>query len=430
MSRSMARASPRCAATTSSGSTPGTLRDIAGNLSPRSRHLSSENNPRRGIFVKSELQIIGAGLTGLTAAIMAAQLGWQVSLEEAHAQPGGRARTLGAPYRANQGPHAVYIDGAFWAWLAANRLTPPIVAAPPRPSLIHAAGRLTPWPVSLHRAIHALPSEAPVDRPFREWLIQHVDAEWAEAIIGVAFVFTFDHDPGRLSAAFVRQGLSRSMAGGARYVVGGWSKLVDLLTDRARDLDIRLRTGSRITALPAGPTILATSLASARQLTGDQALTWPSSRVATFDLGLRAPKAPNWFRVLDLDARIYAARYSLADPLLAPPAHELVQISAACFPGEGKTQVQNRVGRLLDCAWPGWRDTVAWRRGVIRANCTGALDLPGTTWRDRPAIDRGNGVFVVTDQSAAPGLLAEVGINAAERAVAQLGATRSPEFAI
>ena len=39
---------------------------------------------------------------------------------------------------------------------------------------------------------------------------------------------------------------------------------------------------------------------------------------------------------------------------------------------------------------------------------TGALDHPGTTWRDRPAIDRGDGVFLAGDTVAAPGLLSEV----------------------
>jgi hypothetical protein len=52
--------------------------------------------------------------------------------------------------------------------------------------------------------------------------------------------------------------------------------------------------------------------------------------VATFDLGLRADAGPGWFQVMDLDDRIYAARYSLAAPALAPPGHELIQIAAAC----------------------------------------------------------------------------------------------------
>ena len=52
---------------------------------------------------------------------------------------------------------------------------------------------------------------------------------------------------------------------------------------------------------------------------------------------------------------------------------------------------------------------------------TGALDLPGQTWRDRPAIDRGGGVSLAGDQVAAPGLLSEVsftsGVTAARMAL-------------
>jgi hypothetical protein len=57
---------------------------------------------------------------------------------------------------------------------------------------------------------------------------------------------------------------------------------------------------------------------------------------------------------------------------------------------------------------PGWRERETWRRRQVMAARTGALDLPGTTWRDRPAIDRGEGVFLAGDMVAAPGLLSEV----------------------
>jgi hypothetical protein len=39
---------------------------------------------------------------------------------------------------------------------------------------------------------------------------------------------------------------------------------------------------------------------------------------------------------------------------------------------------------------------------------TGALDPPGKSWRDRPAIDRGGGVFLAGDMVAAPGCLSEI----------------------
>jgi phytoene dehydrogenase-like protein len=370
--------------------------------------------------VKPDLTIVGGGLTGLTAAIEAAERGWQVTVAEAHSRPGGRARSLAAPFRANAGPHAIYVDGPWWAWLERRGLTPPIVEAPGYASLVRAGGRLGPWPAGLSKAIAALPAEAPAGESFRAWLLRHVDAKTAEAIVGVVFIPTFDHDPGRLSAAFARQCLRRALAGGARYVAGGWSTLVGLLAGRAASLGAQICTQTRVAALPAGPAILATSLATARQLTGDRSLAWPSARVATVDLGSRADGGPDWFRVMDLDDRIYAARYSLADPTVALPGHELVQISAACAPGERKTDAERRVQRLLDQSWPGWRAAVQWHRSSVRTHCTGAIDLPGTTWRDRPAVRRSTALNVATDQSAAPGLLAEVGIAAAQVALQQL----------
>jgi phytoene dehydrogenase-like protein len=373
--------------------------------------------------VKSDLTIVGAGVTGLTAAIEAAERGWRVSVAEAHSRPGGRARSLAAPFRANTGPHAIYVDGPWWAWLERRGLTPPIVEAPHYATLVRAGGRLGPWPPELSEAMAALPAEAPVQESFRAWLLRHVDAKTAEAIVGVVFIPTFDHDPGRLSAAFARQRLRRALAGGARYVAGGWSALAGLLAERAASLGAQICTQIRVPAPPAGPAILATSLATARQLTGDRSLTWPSARVATVDLGLRADRGPGWFRVIDLDDRIYAARYSLADPSLAPAGHELIQVAAACAPREGKADAERRVQRLLDQSWPGWRAAVQWHRSAMRTHCTGAIDLPGTTWHDRPAISRSNTLTVATDQSAAPGLLAEVGITAAQLALQQLGET-------
>ena len=47
----------------------------------------------------------------------------------------------------------------------------------------------------------------------------------------------------------------------------------------------------------------------------------------------------------------------------------------------------------------------------------GAVDLPGHTWRDRPQIEQGNGVFLAGDWVAAPGLLSEVAFSSAVTAV-------------
>lgn len=77
-------------------------------------------------------------------------------------------------------------------------------------------------------------------------------------------------------------------------------------------------------------------------------------------------------------------------------------------PGESVDAAGARLERLLDQCLDGWRERETWRRRQVMDGRSGALDLPGTTWADRPAVDRGDGVFLAGDMVAAPGLLAEV----------------------
>lgn len=239
-------------------------------------------------------------------------------------------------------------------------------------------------------------------------------------MIGLSFIGTYEHDPGRLSAAFVNERLRRLLSSGACYVVGGWSSLVDRLAQRATKLGVRFRLRCRVQSLEQGPVIVATHLADARRLTGDPSLEWSSGRTALLDLGLRADESTDWFRVIDLQDRIYMARYSVVDRTLAPRGADLLQAAAACAPSERLDVAIRRIERLLDMSSPGWRDRISWRRAYLMDAQTGAVDLPGTAWQDRPAVRRGPTLAVATDQSAAPGLLSEVGASAALSAVEAL----------
>jgi hypothetical protein len=64
----------------------------------------------------------------------------------------------------------------------------------------------------------------------------------------------------------------------------------------------------------------------------------------------------------------------------------------------------------------GWRAHEVWRRALVVEGASGAVDPVGTTWRDRPAIDRGEGRYLAGDAVAAPGLLSEVSVNSGVRA--------------
>ena len=58
-----------------------------------------------------EITVVGGGVAGLVAAIECAQAGQRVRLFDAGREPGGRARTLDGPFRANLGAHVLYADG-------------------------------------------------------------------------------------------------------------------------------------------------------------------------------------------------------------------------------------------------------------------------------------------------------------------------------
>jgi hypothetical protein len=269
------------------------------------------------------------------------------------------------------------------------------------------------------KAVMTRGAVAPVSETFFEWATRQWGPEVARLLSNLAGVFTFDYDPGRLSAAFVWERLRRVFAPRlptARYVTGGWGVLVDRLAERAVALGVEIRTGSGAERLPESrPVIIATELRSARALLGDESVRWEGSHVALLDVGISARRGDP-FVVSDLDAPGWVEKFSAADRSLAPKGRDLVQVQIGLRPAETLEDGVGRAEDLLDCGYPEWRTREHWRRRSGLQSRSGALDLPGSTWEDRPAIDRGDGVFLAGDMVAAPGLLSEVGFNSALRA--------------
>lgn len=184
----------------------------------------------------------------------------------------------------------------------------------------------------------------------------------------------------------------------------------------ARARGVVIETGSRLSELPAGgPVIVATSLASARSLLGDPGLEWPSGTAALLDMAVTHSKKDGNVS-FDMDEGGFTSQYSDHDPSLAPQGQALFQGQMPLRPGESKADALARLEKLFDLTTPGWRTRLLWRREGVSRGRTGALDLPGLSWRDRPAVDRGDGVFLAGDSVAAPGILAETSINSALRA--------------
>ncbi|HEY3759723.1 MAG TPA: NAD(P)-binding protein [Solirubrobacteraceae bacterium] len=374
----------------------------------------------------SRITVIGGGLAGLTAAIACAEEGGKVRLLEAHETLGGRARSDGGPYKTNFGPHALYSDGPFWKWCKQRDLLP----AHARPTL---SGVRLRWQGELRRTppLGMIPDvlrlrgrEAPVELDFRSWATKHTDARTAALLSNAAGVYTFHHDPGELSAAFIWERTKRALLSPlpvARFPIGGWSALVTKLETRARELGVAIETSSRVQELPEAPVIVATELSQARGLLDDESLDWPSARTLCLDLAVRHRRGDPYV-VADLDEAGWIERFTALDDSLAPAGEELFQAQMPLRPGESAEQAAARLERLLDLALVDRRARETWRRRQVMDARTGALDMPGSTWRERPAVDRGDGVFLVGDMVAAPGLLAEVSwasaVEAARLAVA------------
>ncbi len=379
------------------------------------------------------ITVIGGGLAGLTAAVTAAEAGAKVTLHEAHHTLGGRARTADGPYRTHDGPHALYNGGPHWTWLRQRDLIGPLAPLPPLEAArlrLRYKGvlRRTP-PFALLKLLRPGVGPAPVDTDFLTWATGVAGEEAARAAAHYSAVALFHHDPGSLSAAFVQERLRRAakLPPEAHHPRGGWSSVVDRMAARAWNLGVRMETLSRVDTLPTdAPVVVATSLDAARRLLGDPALTWPSGRTALVDLAVRTRRG-DAFAVSDLDAPgwighggpgVSPRRRSIAqDRTLAPAGEQLIQGQIPLAPHESKADGTARAEELLDLGMPGWRDRVTWRREAVANGRTGAVDPPGTTWRDRPAVDRGDGVYLAGDQVAAPGLLSEVSFTSALTAV-------------
>ncbi|MFF9487102.1 FAD-dependent oxidoreductase [Streptomyces sp. NPDC014676] len=369
------------------------------------------------------ITVIGGGFAGLTAAITAAEAGAKVTVHEAHHTLGGRARTAEGPYRTNDGPHALYNGGPHWTWLRQRNLIGPLAPLPPleaaRLRLRHRGTlRRTP-PFALLKLLRRGIAQAPVDTDFLTWATTIAGEEGARAAAHYTAVALFHHDPGSLSAAFVQERLRRAtkLPPEAHYPRGGWGGLIDRMAAHAWNLGVRMETLSRVGTPPTDtPVVVATSLDSARRLLDDPTLTWPSGRTVLIDLALRTRRG-DAFAVSDLDAPGWLERFTAQDRTLAPTGEQLIQGQIPIAPHETKADGTARAEELLDLAFPDWRERVTWRRDAIANGRTGAVDPPGTTWRDRPAVDRGDGVYLAGDQVAAPGVLSEVSFNSALTAV-------------
>ncbi|MEV5506711.1 NAD(P)-binding protein [Streptomyces orinoci] len=371
------------------------------------------------------ITVIGGGIAGLVAAVACAEEGVQVTLYEAHRTLGGRGRATAGPYMAHEGAHVFYADGPWWSWLEERGLTGRLGLPGPRDFSygVLREGRLGHRVPAgfLRMMLPGRPRTAPVEEDFHGWAARRYGETAARAAANALGVVTYEANTGRLSAAFA-WGLFRRIyttrPPAVRWVTGGWQTVLNRLEGRARALGVRIETGARIggpAELPGRPVIVATELASARALLGDDSLRWESGHCVMLDLAVRRSRRDR-FIAIDLDAGGFHEAYTPQDPATAPPGESLFQLTMPVREGESTAYARQRLEALADLTVPGHRERTTWRRWGTARGRTGALDLPGFTWRDRPAVARGDGVFLAGDMVAAPGMRGEIAILSAVKA--------------
>lgn len=378
--------------------------------------------------------VVGAGLSGLTAACLLARAGCAVTVFD-KGRPGGRARTTTHhDAHLNLGPHALYrrsfgarilddlgvprpgtqvAGGAQLLWQGRPH------ALPTRPLALLQSPLLQDARWAFGRTLATLSlNTRPPGQSAADW-VQELPTPASRALFaGLIRLSTYATELEHLSAEAARQQLA-AVTWGVDYIDGGWATLVRGLVQVAQGLGVRLVRGHVDQVGPgwvhlddtrhsADAVLVATPPAAFTRLTGQPVVHRPVNAcvldvVVRGDLG--APDV-----VLDLDAPRYVSVHSrVAD--LAPAGTEVVHVARYLRRGEvgDRAELEAWMSQL----YPGWHAKAVHARFAPSLQVVG--DLPDPT-RARATAHVAPGLWRAGDWVGARGMLADAGFASAERA--------------
>ena len=316
---------------------------------------------------KYDVVVVGAGPAGLAAGATAAGAGVSTLMLDAH-QPGGRSSTdERGVYRFNRGPHGFFHSEEATAVL--GRLGVPVPPGAPPPverARCRLGDRIAKLPGSTRAllttdllttrgkvAVGRVLAGAKRWRPdalagltIGQWIDDLRLPDDARALLLLLVRTTaYVHDEDLVSADVAASQLRLGMAGGVRYLHGGFASLVDGLATAARRNGADLRSGSAVTSvIPSdhGVTVLAggreisagAAVLAAGGPDADAALldarpaAWeglgPKVEASCLDLGLRTGLAEPV--LYGIDPPLYLADQAYVTEGLAPAGHGLVHV--------------------------------------------------------------------------------------------------------
>ncbi|HEX6781538.1 MAG TPA: FAD-dependent oxidoreductase [Solirubrobacterales bacterium] len=385
--------------------------------------------------------VVGGGPAGLMAAGRLAEGGFETVLLEAGPHLGGRAASeRRGGFILNQGPHALYIGGPARRELKVSGIeldwwnpTSPAASVFPVEGKVKrslgGSGQLGRWFLRLQRTE---PAEL-AGISTAEWLRQSLGSERARAsAAALVRVTTFVADQESLSADVAATQLKIGLWPGIRYLRGGWQQLVDALAAKAEAAGATLRARAAVRGLDRdaegwvlgldGETVQADVVVVAAggpdavaKLLGEQApaAPGPAAELSVLDLGLESlPRRSRRF-ALGVDKPTYLSRHS-------PPEHrDGVLLTLASYAREPREVLEE----LADAVQPGWRERVRLERFLPRMVAVSATPTPaGGGLAGRPAVDRGDGLYLAGDWIGGEGWLVDSALaSGAAAAAAALG---------
>lgn len=402
------------------------------------------------------VNIVGGGIAGLISAAHLARAGARVNLFESASALGGRARTREVNgYFLNQGPHAVYLGGAFHREL--TRLGAPVLgkrtqASNPQglwrgrlhslpqgaaslltTSLFNAGEKLT-----YMRVVKGIAGGATGSGTFAEWMdTQKLTPRLRASLAALARVTSYTNAPDMVSAAAMLDQIRLGLKG-VMYIDAGWGSLVNGLADVAREAGVMLRSAARAervlvegrssrlvladgaehvadaTILAVAPDVAA-AMAPAVASLKTEAAEARAIRANCLDLALSHwPDEARQF-VLGIDQPLYLSLHSVAAKL-APDGGAVVHIARYMAPGETPgSDAISELEALADLAIPGWRALEVKRqelRGMVVSNAVVRADRP------RPDVALGDapGLFIAGDWVGSEGMISDASAASAAKA--------------
>lgn len=411
---------------------------------------------------KFDVAVIGGGLAGLTAALIAGRAGRSVIVLEKGPHAGGRATTQNVEgFHFNQGPHALYRGGhaveILWnlginyqgarasyegSWILRGSEQFPM---PGTPEALQSTKLFTEESRLEALAMHGKLTSPTVTQglngmTLREWFnfqIQHADVRsYFEGIFRLA---TYCNDPDIQSASAA---VTQAVMGiqGVDYLDGGWQSLVDRLREAALAAGVRIETRSEVKGVrcdeggvairlgndeyfQARSAIITANPTATARIVNDakvpSLIRWAENATpvyaACLDVALRRLPSPEHQFAIGLDRPLYYSVHTRS-ARLAPEGGAVIHLAKYLSSSDKSDadDTQDELEAALDRLQPGWRDELAAKRYLPRMLVSNAVVTPAG--RPGPAVPEYPNLFVAGDWVGPHGMLVDTSLVSARDA--------------